>query len=231
MINEYKATDRMADLIESNYRLLQVISRFGMSLGFGDRSVEEVCRQNNVDTPTFLAVINFVESGYTQVPSTPEALSVVTLTNYLRQSHNYFLNFVFPRIHDQLHEVVRPDGKSAIPGLIHQQLDSYLASVTRHMRYEEAVLFPYVEGLMRGELDEGFNIAAFSQKHYSLDDDLRELKRILIQYNPECEDSNALNAILYQVYSCEDELDSHCKAEDYIFMPVVYHLEESVRNA
>lgn len=35
MTNNYVPTDRMIDLIEGNYRLLQVISRFGIPLGFG----------------------------------------------------------------------------------------------------------------------------------------------------------------------------------------------------
>ena len=31
----YKSTDKMSDLICENYALLQVLSRFGVSLGFG----------------------------------------------------------------------------------------------------------------------------------------------------------------------------------------------------
>ena len=33
----YKPTDKMSDLICENYALLQVLSRFGVSLGFGDK--------------------------------------------------------------------------------------------------------------------------------------------------------------------------------------------------
>ena len=47
----YKPTDKMGDLICENYALLQVMSRFGISLGFGDKSVQEVCDMNQVDRP------------------------------------------------------------------------------------------------------------------------------------------------------------------------------------
>ena len=40
----------MGDLICENYALLQVMSRFGISLGFGDKSVQEVCDMNQVDS-------------------------------------------------------------------------------------------------------------------------------------------------------------------------------------
>ena len=33
----------MSDLICDNYSLLMVMSRFGLSLGFGDKSVKDVC--------------------------------------------------------------------------------------------------------------------------------------------------------------------------------------------
>ncbi len=48
----YKPTDKMGDLICENYALLQVMSRFGISLGFGDKSVQEVCDMNQVDCST-----------------------------------------------------------------------------------------------------------------------------------------------------------------------------------
>ena len=59
-LQKYKSTDKMIDLIGDNYSLLQVMSRFGLSLGFGDKTVKEVCEMNNVDCQTFLVVVNFM---------------------------------------------------------------------------------------------------------------------------------------------------------------------------
>ena len=44
--NNYVPTDKMSDLICGNYTLLQVMSRFGLSLGVGEATIEEVCRAN-----------------------------------------------------------------------------------------------------------------------------------------------------------------------------------------
>lgn len=56
----YKSTDKMRDLVKENSALILIMGRFGISLGFGDNSVEEVCRIHNVDENTFLAVVNYV---------------------------------------------------------------------------------------------------------------------------------------------------------------------------
>ena len=48
-LQKYKPTDKMIDLISDNYSLLQVMSRFGLSLGFGDKTVKEVCELNGAE--------------------------------------------------------------------------------------------------------------------------------------------------------------------------------------
>ena len=57
-LGRYKQTDRMSDLICENYPMLLVLSRFGISLGFGDKTIGEVCEDSGVDTKTFLTIVN-----------------------------------------------------------------------------------------------------------------------------------------------------------------------------
>ena len=52
MTERYHKTDPMSDLISDDYRMLQLISRFGITLGFGDKSVADTCRASGVDTAT-----------------------------------------------------------------------------------------------------------------------------------------------------------------------------------
>ena len=94
----YKPTDKMSDLICENYALLQVLSRFGVSLGFGDKSVQEVCSMNGVDCTTFLAVVNFLTEENNRMQDHVTGLSVPALMDYLQRAHSYFLDFQLPAI-------------------------------------------------------------------------------------------------------------------------------------
>ena len=60
----YEPEDKMISLIRDNYNLLQSLGSFGISLGFGDKTVSQVCEEQHVDTYTFLAVVNFTINGY-----------------------------------------------------------------------------------------------------------------------------------------------------------------------
>lgn len=42
----YTGDDRMCDLVCDKYSVLQVMSRFGIALGFGDKPIAEVCAAN-----------------------------------------------------------------------------------------------------------------------------------------------------------------------------------------
>lgn len=45
---------------------------------------------------------------------------------------------------------------------------------------------------------------------------MTELKNIIIKYCPAKANENLLNAALFDIYACEEGLESHCKVEDYI---------------
>ncbi len=50
----YEADDKMISIIRDNYNILQSLGSFGINLGFGDKTVREVCDEQKVDTYTFL---------------------------------------------------------------------------------------------------------------------------------------------------------------------------------
>ena len=49
----YEADDKMISIIRDNYNILQSLGSFGINLGFGDKTVREVCEEQAVDTYTF----------------------------------------------------------------------------------------------------------------------------------------------------------------------------------
>ena len=102
----YKETDHMCDVICDQPSLLQMMSRFGIPLGVGEQTVRQVCDAHGVDTPTFLAVANFIRRGARGAADSLESVSVKCLTEYLKQAHSYFLDFQLPAIRRKLLEAL-----------------------------------------------------------------------------------------------------------------------------
>ena len=224
----YEADDKMISLIRDNYDLLQMLGSFGISLGFGDKTVKDTCEDNNVDTYTFLAVVNFTINGYGEFEA-DEKISIPTLLHYLEASHAYFLDFQLPYIRRELQESL--DERDSLAKLILRFYDEYAHEIRRHMKYEQKTLFPYVQSLIDGQTTNDYNADTFSKHHGATDKKLRELKLLIIKYLPQDGlHNNQLTATLHDIYENEVWLRQHAMVEDHIFVPAIRRLEQLTKQ-
>ena len=80
----YTGEDRMCDLVCDRYPVLQVMSRFGIALGFGDKTIAEGCGENRGDSASGVAVVYLVRDFGGDADA---GVSVRALTDYLHISH------------------------------------------------------------------------------------------------------------------------------------------------
>ncbi|MCM1077911.1 MAG: LuxR C-terminal-related transcriptional regulator [Bacteroidales bacterium] len=224
----YEAYDQMITLIGDNYNILQSLGRFGINLGFGDKTVAEVCAEQGVDTYTFLALVNFSINGFREIDDV-DKLSVDTLLAYLHSCHRYYLDFQLPFIRQELIQAL--DENDNLANLILKIYDEYAHSIHQHMRYEEKEVFPYVEQLLEGKVSSTYSIDTYLRNHGNTDQKLRELKNIIIKYLPsDGLRNNLLMAALHDIFNNEEWLRQHAEVEEHIFIPAIRHLENKLRQ-
>lgn len=227
----YTQDDSMSGMIGRDPGLLQMMCRFGIPLGVGDRTVAEVCEASGVDVPTFLAVANHISGRTPPAQGTAETLSVAALTDYLSRSHDYFLRYRLPAVRRELLEAIDCSPDNQLAPLILQFYDEFMAEVRRHMQLEDRKVFTYVRSLLRGELPTDFTISRFARSHVGMDRKLQELKNIIIKYYPaNAGPTDSLSSVLFDIFTCETDLRQHCEVEDQLFVPAVARLEEQLRR-
>ena len=224
-IAPFCCSDKMRHLIKADTSLLMVLNRFGICLGFGEKTVKEVCTEQHIDTDTFLYVANYICGRSFDF----SRLSLKSLISYLKQAHSYFLDFKFPMLKRDLLEAVDYSGADELSFLILKFYDEYVTEVQRHMEYENEVVFTYVESLISGVLSNDYSIADFARKHNHIESKLKELKDIIVRYYNK-KNNNLLYSFLFDIIICAQDLDSHCSVEDSIFVPSVENLENEIRE-
>ena len=203
----YEPDDKMIDIISDNYSMLQGLNAFGIRLGFGDKSVEEVCHEQDVDCYTFLAVVNYIINDYAP-KGNDDRICAKTLLAYLRASHRYFLDYQLPGIRKKLEDALLPGGDLTT-----------------------LILFPYVEALMAGEPKSNYNVEMFAKYHSDTTAKLQELKNIIIKYLPHDDlSNNQLTTTLFDIYNIEEWLSNHSNVEEMIFVPAIRLLEKRVKS-
>ena len=229
MQHKFSSKQKMSDLINENHSLLLVISRFGLHLGFGNKTVCEVCETNGIDCDTFLAVVNFLADDNFEVENTYENISIDTVVDYLSNAHSYFLDFKLPSLRNKLLEAVNQPEQNLPYGLIFMKFfDQYVSEVRKHMEYENTTVFKYAKLLASGRTDANYSIAIFQERHNEIDSKLEELKNILIKYYPDKGCNHLLTEVLFDILSCELDIISHNKVEDYFFIPAIEAIERKL---
>jgi regulator of cell morphogenesis and NO signaling len=223
---KYDGSDNMSELVEGNSRVLLVMSRFGIGLGFGEASIDEVCVAHGVDTETFLAVVNMMLAGDERVKYDTSNVSPQALLDYLINSHNYYTEFRLPGIRKALVEVLDNPDAELSRAVIHY-FDEYVSEVRKHMNGEEKTLFPHLRSLIQGKHDCRSHTDDSHKKHDRMQVRLAEFKKMLIKYYP-TRSTNSLNSVLLDIYNCEHDLVAHNKVEDRLLIPIITDLERKI---
>ena len=208
----YKPTDKICDLMSHEEDAIQIISRFGLEMGVGDQTIEQVCESHGVHTPTFLAIVNYKVFHQRVLP---DDIDVPTLQRYLHNAHTYFLDFRLPRLRRALIEAIIPaDPTTKIPGLILRCYDEFVDEIRTHIEHENEGLF-----------DE------HQPDDQRITDKLTEIKNLIIKYYPtkptsiEGTVTYTLISVMSDLWHTEQDFADHCAIEDDILRPAMTKIQ------
>ena len=109
------ASMKIADLVDFNFNLLGVLTRLGIGFGFGDETVEEVCRRTGINANTFLLICNVYSfDGYRPSSDVLREIDLRDIVRYLRRSHAFYMDVAVKSLaaakqtHDRLEQLYHP---------------------------------------------------------------------------------------------------------------------------
>jgi regulator of cell morphogenesis and NO signaling len=234
---------KMAGLVHMNPLLLPVINRFGIRLGFGDRSIDEVCRDSDVNTAFFLEIVNaFSHEKYFPEKHLQE-FDARMIINYLYATHQYYQEIKVPELQTLIKTLVEttgPEYKNTAE-LLNGFFKEYVTELNEHLHLEEQQTFPYVlwlQNFVEGKAEDSANpvsgkdykIYHFVEEHSNLEDKLLDLKNIIIKYIPSPLNSNLCNKILEGLFQLETDLRDHAWIEDKVLVPKVRMMEKKLNS-
>lgn len=217
---------KASDLIDRNFHLIGVMSRMGMSLGFGEASVLELCRRHGVDADTFMLICDVYDSpdGYVPLKEALDSVNAADIVRYLRLSHSYYTDSALVTLAAAIEKMLVPCGES-YRKIIWKFFSDYKDELERHFEFEELHVFPYVDALLSGTVSGKGGVANLEEGHHSIGEKIGDLKNIVMKYIPAVCDGADVQKVLFYVYYLESDLAKHTAIEDSILMPLIDRLE------
>lgn len=226
--NLFTGNMKLADLILTNYRLLYVLPYFDIELGFGEKTVKQVCEQNNISTALMLLVCNiYTFEDYEPNEKALENISLEDIMKYLQKSHKDYLEIRMPEIINKILDLV--SGCHIKHGdMLALFCKKYKEEVTVHFKYEEETVFPYIHSLLKGINPNDYRIEDYRSTHSNIELSLHDLKNIIIKYLPEECTLEKCQSILFDIFMFEYDLNKHTILEDKILVGLVKNMERKI---
>lgn len=233
---------KLADVIHHDHKLLPVINRFGIHLSFGDKNIETICTENEINLGFFITIVNtFHDRQYfpkQHLQSFPASL----LINYLLKTHQYYIEDKIPEIEALIKEMTaNAEGNEEVYLLLQNFFNEYKDELTNHIEREENRVYPYAIALeeainagafsqeLRKRLD-SYSILEYEEDHEDIEEKLFDFKNIIIKYLPAPVNNQLCFHILDDLFMLEKDLNEHARIENMILIPKVEAMEFTLKN-
>jgi regulator of cell morphogenesis and NO signaling len=212
-------------------------------LGFGDKSVKEICEIYNINVDFFLEIVNsFIDEDYSPKKQM-QKFSLELIINYLRKTHDFYLDNKIPEIAALIDKMIENSDEEHKKSLlmIKTFFNQYRDELSSHIEREEKVVYPYILklekvynnplSLSKIEIQElmKYSIDDYEDEHDNISEKVFDLKSIIIKYLPPQDDYKISYRVLAQLDRLEQDIMDHSEMEDRILVPKVRNLENELK--
>lgn len=210
----------LADLIESNYKLLSVLSRLGVNLSFGDVSVAAACKRYGLSTNLFLMICNlYTCPDYKPDTSSLSADDIARTLRYLRLSHNYYMTVQLPKVQRGV-AALAGDCNNIQEKVLIKFFDELVAEIGSHFDREERI-FATIDRRLAGEGVAECPSLDVDADHDDIGDKIDDIKSIVIKYLPEKCPTELRLEVLMEIYRLREDMHNHILIESRLLEPAL----------
>lgn len=220
---------RLADMITACPGLLLTFQRLNIPLGFGDKTVAEVCAKHGVDPDFFLLICNVqAHDDYVPALETVASTDMSGLVPYLKACHRYYTCKRLPHIANHIDRIAQQLPTTRVRKAFEAFFKAYLIEIELHFTDEEQNVYPCILALQQGQRGKG-RINDFIALHGNLQDKLDDLTQIIFKYLPaSVTGDDPIDAVL-DILQLSQDLKKHNLIEEKIMIPYVKWIEKKVK--
>ena len=220
---------KMSDLIFENPSLLLMLEHFNINIVVRDKSVEQICNENQIGLQVFLPVVNLYNGFHPAGGENLNKSDIKPVILFLKNSHRYYLDEKIPEISDYIRRLFSENNSPEIR-LVEKFFDEYSQEVKEHLDYEDVIAFPYFNSLAQdskhpGSEKNSFSAGEYRDHHTDIETKLGELKSLLLKHIPLKQDRSLRRKLLTSLFELEYDLTVHAAIEESILIPLIKKIE------
>jgi regulator of cell morphogenesis and NO signaling len=233
----------IGSIVAEDYRAASVLTAHGIDFCCkGGRSIEEVCRKNNLDPAQLTSEILTVLSSDANVGDAYTKWSMTQLTGHIEQVHHRFVEAQTAVLKIYLDKLCKVHGEHH-PELfeIAREFEECAEAMAVHMKKEELILFPFVRRMEKA-WQEGVALPAaqfgtvanpvemMKEDHDAEGERFRRIDALSKGYQNPPDGCATYSTAMNMLREFEQDLHLHIHLENNILFPKALDLEARLRQ-
>jgi len=229
----------IGSFVAQDYRTAAVFSKYRIDFCCkGNRTVDEVCKKQNIDADVLLQniqeVIQSENNGSIDFNSWPLDL----LADYIEKTHHRYVEDKTQTLLAFLDKLCKVHGANH-PELfkINELFIGCAGELSQHMKKEELILFPFVKRMTKTKESDGIlsqpsfgsvsnPIAMMMHEHDNEGERFREIAALTDHYTPPADACTTYKVTFAMLKEFEEDLHKHIHLENNILFPKAVLLEK-----
>lgn len=213
-----KNNSKLSEIVVCEPSSITVLNRFNIYLGFGDKTIEDVCKENNLEADFITTILNtYINEDYFPV-ETLKSYSIGTIIEYFRKTYNYYLRFQIPNIERHFSSLItRSENGNNNLSLLYNFFQEVKNEILHRIDDDMKTFFPEIE---MGILSQS-NKLKFQEGDNSIEDKINDLiNMFVIHLNGEY-DVNLCHAVLFAILSFQKDIRQNNRIRNRILYSLI----------
>lgn len=227
----------IGELVADNYRYAGVFKNVGIDFCCnGNRTIEQACEAKKIDSDSLMKNLENAANEFQQESIDFKSWPLDLLADYIEKRHHRYVEQKIPEIKPFLAKIAKVHG-GRHPELLEVEklfLES-AGELTKHMKKEELILFPYIRDLVKAKASGGETFAPFGtvknpikmmmDEHDTEGERFRQIAALTDNYTPPADACNTYRVSFSLLKEFEEDLHLHIHLENNILFPKAIDLE------
>lgn len=194
----------LSELLAQHHILIPIVNRFGIKLGVEDKTIEDICYEQDLDIDFILVILNvYLDEKYISDKKLAQ-FDLEPIANYFNETIQHYLHSLVPNIEKHLHAFI-----------------ALSDSNNKELKVLQRVFLKFKEELIQ-HLEKGLKHTGPYPHEL-----LRDIKSILIKHVSGGFNQNLCYAVIFSIGSLEDDLIIHNRLRNSVLIPKLNKLNNS----
>ena len=222
MLPIISSNTKLSQIIIDDPTILSVLSRFGILLGVGDMTIEQICQQKKMNVVFFTTILNTFRDPDFFPEKILYSFEAHLIVDYLKKTNQTYLQFQLPNIERHLHLLIsKSDAQNSNLLIIMKFFSEVKAQLMKRIDDDKNRWFPEILALENSEGNKvESTVMAFDESNDSIEDQINDLISMFVVHLTGDYDINLGQAVLLALDSLKKDIAQNNRIRKRILMPL-----------